>query len=98
MKPRDIFTIKTPNGVEIKTVIVNVLSRKYDDYFEEDEVHCIYVAYSQNRLFIVSNTEYTYYTQNENGEIVDTKTEETELEFVKTIADYCIIPEFDSLL
>lgn len=70
MKPRDIFTIKTPNGVEIKAVIVNVLSKEYNDY----------IAYSQNRLFIVRNTE------------------GTELRFIKTVVNYCIIPELDDLL
>lgn len=69
MKPRDVFMIKTPNGVEIKAIIVNIFNKEYNDY----------VAYSQNRLFIVRNTE------------------GTELKFIKTIVDYCIIPEFDSL-
>lgn len=98
MKKNDIFQIKTPNGVEIEAVIASILSKEYDDYFEGDKAHFVYIAYSQNRLFLVQSIEYTYYTQNENGEIVDTKVEETELQFVKTIVDYCIIPELDKLL
>lgn len=90
MKKNDIFKIKTPNGVEVKAVILSkVCSFSEHNSVGDEYITHFYLAYSQNRLFICIR---------EYGDYEEYNLENIKPKFCREVCDYCIIPELDKLL
>ena len=85
MKKYDIFTFKTPNGVEVPAIVLHVtLNEKTSGLSSYTE----YLCYAQNRLFIAS--AYTVYDEGKYKELEATQ------ECI--VVHYAILPEFDDML
>lgn len=85
MKRSDVFTFKAPNGVEVTGVILDTIGW----YHESDELwRREHLCYAQNRLFLGSE-DYTW---------KDKKERLLDFTVNKVIVDYCILPEYDSML
>lgn len=87
--------ILTPNGVEIKAIVIR---EGYDSQIEPDYVCRTGIAYGQNRLFsFYSETRCDIEFCDATGEI-EIEWREEELSFGEILCDYVIIPELDKEL
>lgn len=90
MKKHDIFTFKAPNGVEVTAVVV--YASKHPGKLPHD-VDYDYVSYAQNRLFTCSNV-----VTLEFPDLEKTIYHDGPIVYGEIICDYCIIPDYDSML
>jgi hypothetical protein len=85
MEKYEIFTFKTPNGVEVKAVCLEVMC-KIGNTTE-------YLCYAQNHLF--TRLEFLLNKQDKNtGKVCQT----TEWSYGRLISDNCILPDWDAVL
>lgn len=86
MKKHDIFTFKAPNGVEVTAVVVAGVAREVDYNLQRETKR--FICYAQNRLF----------TYEESYSIWDLMEEEPKSKYGEILIDYCILPDYDSML
>lgn len=91
MNKNDIFTFIAPNGVEVTAIVVAKLDSTYNEI--DDSIYQEYLCYSQNRLFTYAET-----CQRENAFTLEEATFITESVYGEVLVDYCIIPEYDTML
>ena len=84
MKKNDIFTFTAPNGVKVTAVVLSKVAHEVNYKWAVSRFLC----YSQNRLFTYQVSECIW----------EHMQEEPKYEYGEVIADYAILPDYDSLL
>lgn len=112
MKPKDIIEVEMPNGVKVKTVVIDVIDEVSERICSSLYQYVKYLCYSQNRLFYyIKGIEITRIINEEGiqagwGEC-DSPWDAPEqyrneiikpINNIKIIVDYCTIPEYDALI
>lgn len=112
MKKNDVFTFAAPNGVEVTAVVIDCLGTcNLEEVVDSMHWDTKYLCYAQNRLFYY--TEWTQINKVIDDDFVPSCDEENDWHYairyhsheVKTtgssqeiLVDYCILPEYDSML
>ena len=85
MKKNDVFTFTAPNGVEVTGIIIDTIGwdHESDELWKRE-----HLCYAQNKLFLGSEA-YTW---------KDRKEKLLDFTVNKVIVDYCILPDYDTML